>query len=264
MPSARPSVYVFVRLPKTGGTSLSQMILDSRPGATLFGMPASPDPDNPPPPIERLRAARSRTRVLLRRYRTVSLAKAWKHVDAHARDGDLVFGHLRFGDPVLPNLHVNYFTLLREPLARILSDYNYSRHGIGERNVIQRAYVRGRLKAAVKYSFSGYLSYLDEHTLGNANVMAGFVYGREKPSDPLAFLRANYFHFGVLEQFERFTDELGRKMGATIATRRDNVTPRREATAISSADRPVFERICGRDIALYEATLAHLQATARQ
>ena len=51
-------------------------------------------------------------------------------------------------------------------------------------------------------------------------------------------------------------------MGAKFSIRRDNVTPRRDALALSSADWPVFERICSRDIALYEAVLGHLRVKA--
>jgi hypothetical protein len=262
MQLAKPAVYVLVRVPKAGSTSLLTMIRDGLPNAHQFGLPYLPGPADPLPLGERLRAARSRVRTLLRRYSALSMSQAWRYIDGHARDGDLVSGHIHYGDPVLPSLRLNYITLLREPLARALSEYNYIRSGYLKRNRLQRAYMHGRIRAAGTYSFPGYLAYLDEHTAGNANTMSAFALGPQPVSDPLAFLQTNYFHFGVLEHFDMFAAELSRKLGAAMQPRQANVTARREAHALSSADRPVFERIYGRDIALYDAVLAHLRVSA--
>jgi len=254
----KPTVYVYVRPPKTGGTSLSRMLIDSRPDARSYGMPPSADLHSRAPLGERLRHTRNRVRFLVRQYRTLSSVRAWQYINIHARDGDLVIGHLRYDDPVLPRLNLKYFTLLRNPLDRLLSQYNYSRMGFKKRNFVQRAYIGGPIKAAGKYSFSGYLSYLDDYTNGDASVMAHFVFGSERRADPSRFLEQSYFHFGVLEQFERFTYELGGKLGVTLKICKKNVTPLREATSLSAKDRPRFERIFARDIELYEAMLAKL------
>ena len=155
-----PAVYVLIRIPKAGSTSLLDMVRDGLPHARHFGMPDSPHPSDFRPIGERLRATRARIRTLVRGYRTLSFAQAWKYVEAHASNGDLISGHIRYGDPVLPSFRPRYITLFRHPLARVLSNYNYSRLGFQKRNALRRAYVGGRIKAAGTYSFSGYLSYI--------------------------------------------------------------------------------------------------------
>jgi hypothetical protein len=46
-----------------------------------------------------------------------------------------------------------------------------------------------------------------------------------------------------------------------VAPRKLNVTPRREAEALAEADKPMFERLFSRDIALYQAALTYLRQT---
>jgi len=259
-----PAVYVLVRIPKTGSSSLTAVVRDCLPEARHFPMPYSPHPSDARPRGERLRATRSRVRTLIGGYGALTFAQAWRYIDIHAGDGDLISGHVRYGDPVLPRFRLNYITLLRNPLAHALSIYNYSRLGYQKRNALRRTYVGGHLKAAGTYSFSGYLSYLDERTHGGANPMWAFAIGDRAVSDPLAFLETNYFHFGVVEHFDLFTAELGRKLRKQVRPRKLNVTPHREADALTTADKPLFERLFGRDIALYQAVLVHLRQTARR
>jgi hypothetical protein len=201
--------------------------------------------------------------MLAGRYRALTLAQAWRYIDAHASDGDLISGHIRYGDPALPSFRLDYITLLRDPVAHALSTYNYSRLGYQKRNALRRAYVRGHLKAAGTYSFSGYLSYLNERTRGDANLMWTFAIGDRAISDPLAFLQANYFHFGVLEHFDLFTAVLGRKFGVQVLPRKLNATRWKEADSLAAADKPLFERLFSKDIALYQAVLGHLRQTAQ-
>ena len=252
------AVYVLVRIPKTGSSSLTGVVRDSLPNARHFGMPHSPHPSDGRPWGERLRATRSRVRTLAERYRAVTFAQAWRHVEAHASDGDLISGHIRYGDPALPSFQLNYITLLRDPLGRALSNYNYCRLGYQKRNALRRGYVGGDVRAAGRYSFSGYISYLAERTRGDANVMWAFSIGDREVADPLDFLRANYFHFGVVEHFDLFAAGLGRKLGVQARPRKLNVTPQRVADALPAADKRLFERLFSRDIALYHAALAHL------
>lgn len=261
MRSVKPAVYVLVRIPKTGSTSCLSMMQKALPDARTFSLPKH-DAAEDESWSERPRAARNRVRNLFRDYGVLTFSKAWQYIDCHARDGDMVAGHIRYSDPVLPNLQLRYVTLLRDPLERTLSEYNYARVGYQKRNFAQRAYQFGRLGVAGTRSFSDYLSYLDEHTNGDANLLSAYTFGKQQPADPLGFLCANYFHFGVLERFALFAAGLSRKLGVTVHTEKKNVTPRREAHALNRVDRPLFERICSRDIALYEAVIAHLNIAA--
>lgn len=46
------------------------------------------------------------------------------------------------------------------------------------------------------------------------------------------------------------------KLGTPVSMRRDNITPRKEATALSVSNRPIFKRVFGCDVILYNAVRA--------
>jgi len=250
---ARRFVYVVIRVPKSGSTSLANMMRDGLRGATVYDMPTPAEAQYGRPLIEQFRFARNRLRMLRRLHGTYSMATAWRRIAEQARSGDVVTGHIRFGDADLPGLELKHITLVRDPVARVLSDYNYARLGFQKRHVVRRLYHRGPVMAAGLYDFSGYLAYLDERRGEYGDITARYVYGRASVSDPQAFIRTNYFHIGTTERLSLFLLGLGRKLGVPVAMRRDNITARQEVTAIAAADRPVFERVFGRDIAIYEA-----------
>lgn len=251
--AARPFVYVVIRVPKSGSTSLSNMVRDALPDARSFDMPTDAAAHAGYPLSDRWRLARRRLRHLRRHFGTWSMADAWAQVARQARAGDIVTGHIRHGDAVLPGFTQLPITLVRDPVGRVLSQYNYSRQGFAKRNPVQRFLNRGVLMAAARYDFSGFLAYLDEHRAAYGNATARYVLGAARADDVAGFIRANYFHIGTLERLEGFRAGLGRKLGRPVAERRDNVTERVDATALAAADRPVFERVFGQDMAIWEA-----------
>ena len=253
VPAGDDFVYVVIRVPKSGSTSLANMMRDTLASAQVFDMPTDAAAHVAYPLVQRLRLARRRLRHLRRLFGTTSMDQAWRTVAARARPGDVVTGHIRFGDAVLPGFVERNISLVREPVARALSQYNYSREGFAKRGGLQRFLHRGPLQAASRYDFSGYLSYLDEHRAAYGDVAVRYVCGDTPMGDPLAFIRRHYFHIGTLENLDTCLGSLGRKLGVTVAARRDNVTTRQDATGLRATDRPVFERVFGGDIALYEA-----------
>lgn len=232
------------------------MLRDGLPDARSFDMPTPPSAHVAYPLIERLRLARRRKRLLWRNFQTLSLDRAWQDVAERARAGDIVTGHIRFGDPMLPGWRLNYITCVRDPVARVLSDYNYARLGYQKRGFLRRLYHHGQLMAAGRYDFSGYLAFLDDHRDEMGDRIAGYVMGSHIHSDPAAFIRDNYFHIGVLERLDQFCTGLGDKLNTRIVLRHDNKTERNAETMLRAADRPIFERVFARDIAVYEAVRA--------
>ena len=249
-------VYVVIRIPKSGSTSLANMVGETLSNATVYEMPLDPAAYLGRSLLERWRFTRSRLQNLHRRYGTFSMPTAWQRVAMRVRPGDVITGHIRFGDPILPSLTQRYITLLRDPVARTLSAYNYSRLNFQSRPAWRQYYRLGPDRAAGRYDFSGYLSYLDEHRALYGDLTWRFVCGDTVVDDPLTFVRDRYFHIGTIERLEPFLRGLGEKLGVPVAMRRDNVTAHREATALKAADRPVFERVFSRDIAIYDAVRA--------
>jgi hypothetical protein len=253
---AAPPLYIVIRVPKSGSTSLANMLRAALPDARVFSMPTDPAAHAHMPALERLRLARNRARALWRNYRALSLDAAWRKIAAEARAGDIVTGHLRHGDARLPGHALRHITLVRDPLARLLSQYNYSREGFARRGALRRWYHQGQVQAAARHDFSGYLAWLEDHRDAYADQAARFVYGDATVNDPIAFLRAHYFHIGRVENLDAFRAGLAARLGTSVPARHDNTSARRDATALAAADRPRFERLCARDLALYEAVRA--------
>jgi len=212
--------------------------------------------------IERMRKARNRVRMLRHEYGAFSTATAWQRINSRLQSGDVVTGHIRFGDPILPDVDLKYITLVREPVARVLSHYNYTRFGFNNRHFYQKLYHWGADRVAACRDFSGYLSWLDEHRAVFGDLITRYVCGNEQVEDPLAFLRANYFHIGTMENMDLFLRRLSEKLGVTMLMRHDNIMPQKEATFLRASDRPIFERVFARDIEVYEAA-RQLETDAR-
>ena len=119
-----------MRIPKSGSISLTLMMKQAFEDRRFFELPTSLVGDMGDSPMQRLRACRSQSRHLLRRYRTLSMAKAIRTIEHLASDGDVVGGghidHATFCRFTCP---VRYVVLFREPVARFVSEYNYSRAG---------------------------------------------------------------------------------------------------------------------------------------
>ena len=72
----------------------------------------------------------------------------WKGVNREAADGDIVAGHLCYGEPRLPDFDLRYVTLLRDPRERMLSSYNYDRVGFERRPGCGASMATGQLQAS--------------------------------------------------------------------------------------------------------------------
>lgn len=262
-PAAGPAVYALVRIPKSGTTSLVSMVTAALPSARAYYMPKLLRSDEGPSRLEKLRETRSRWRRLWRLFGTLSEETAWRRLAARLREGDIVSGHFAYGAPQLPGFGIRYVTLLRDPLKRLISEYNYARLGYSKRGAVQRLTNRGRLAEAAGRSFGGYLAFLEEHRSLYEDIALRYVTGGRGCDDPLAHLESHFFHYGALERLELFAEQLGAKLCAKVELRRERVTPASAEVALSVAERARFERLFERDIAMHQSVLAHLDGQAR-
>jgi hypothetical protein len=262
MPAAPQSpvrtLYVLVRVPKSGTTSLVSMMGAALPAARFFYMPKLMRSDEGPSRIEKLRAMRSRGRRFWKLFRTLPEDTAWRRLAAEARDGDVVSGHFPYGAVRVPGAELRHITLLRDPLARLLSEYHYTRAGIERRGPLHRLTRRGSLAEAALGSFSDYLAFLDEHSALYANIATRYVTGSPGVDDPVAFLERSYFHFGALERLDLFTAALSAKLGSAVAAAHERPTSNKAPVELSSADRAIFERLFEQDIRMHRDLIRHL------
>lgn len=237
------------------------MVTSALPSAEIYYMPKLMRSDEGPSRLEKLREIRSRSRRFWRLFRTLSEQTAWRKLAGKARDGDIVSGHFPYGTPRLPGFAINYITLLRDPLDRLVSEYNYARVGFEKRRRIQHVYHRGRLAAAAFRSFSDYLSFLEDHRSLYENIATRYVTGGRACDDPVAFLDEHYFHYGALERLHPFADALAAKLGVPVQTMHERITSKRPDIAQTASTIAKFERLFGEDIHMHRALLQHLDGS---
>lgn len=255
------TVSVLVRIPKSGSTTLRRMMVAAYPEARLFTVPETgATAAARVTPYEAFRNRRRRLKHFLG-YGALTEAGMWKRIAADVRDDDIVTGHLRYGEPAIPQADLRYVTLLRDPAARILSNYNYDRLGFQKRSPARRRYLTGQLQAAGR-SFIDYLNYMADEERRSVLPAVAYVVGDEASADPFDFLRERYFHWGVLERLDLFASGLAEKTGREVPLEWGNRTPERERSELTTDERRLIERVFARDIELYEKARAAVLAGA--
>jgi hypothetical protein len=249
-----PRVLVLVRVPKSGSTTLVHMVTAALPDARIYRLPHMLRSDEGPSRLEKLRRTRSRMRRFFKLFGTVREKTALQRLAAQLRDGDIVSGHFAYGTLDLPDFQTDCVTLLRHPLDRLISEYNYTRVGFEQRWRVQRLYHRGRL-AAARLSFADYLAFLEDNRTLFENLATRYVTGARTCADP-AFLQQNYFHFGALERLDRFAEGLSAKLGVEVQPRHERITSQRADIAMTARDQARFERLFAEDLNMYDQVLS--------
>lgn len=250
-------VCVCVRIPKCGSTSLTNSLKAAFAGRNVFHLPHTVDFEGEVSRFQRLRFRRSQARSLRVHYQTTDILEACRAIGRLAADGDLISGgHIDFpsvrahvGRPV------KMITLLREPLARCRSEYNYCRQAYQKKAAISRFDMTIKHRMAGRFSFAGYLDFLLDHAEIYGNLAARYIgwNGREPLED---YFSHHVFHAGVLEDSLGFTQGLARKMGMPVRFPHENKTMLHVASA-GAAERAKIERLYPLDLELYEWQLLH-------
>jgi len=245
-------LYIAIRVPKCGSTSLQQVLENALPTARCFDMVGQIYGDPEVSTRERFRAFVKVNRRLLKDYHCFGAKASWAKIDRLACSGDMVAGHFSISEVVIHRHATRFVTVLRNPITRLLSDYNYNRNGYNKRNILQQSILNGRIAAAGRYNFEGYLSFLLDHQQSYGRYMSHYVLGDQPVADKLAFMQNHYFAFGTLEKIDRFCTDFEQKSGAQTASVAKNVTPNKAKLSLSQRELALAERLCEEDLALYE------------
>ena len=257
--NAMDFVCVCVRIPKCGSTSLTNSLKAAFAGRKIFHLPHSVDFEGEFSRFQRLRFRRSQVRSLLSQYQTPDFGEACRLIGHWAADGDLISGgHIDF-----PTVHahigrpVKMITLLRDPLARCRSEYNYCRQAYQRKAAISRIDMTIKHRIAGRFSFPDYLDFLLEHAEIYGNLTARYIGwdGRQPVAD---YFAQHVFHAGVLEDSVGFAHGLVRKMGIPVLFPHENRTTLRIASA-GSGERAKIEKLYPLDMTLYEWQLLHAE-----
>lgn len=246
-----------VRVPKSGSTSLSRMLETAFEGRTRFYLPDTLRREAALSRWQAFRLKRSQTQNLMKRVGVASLPAALARIDQQARGGELILGGHSDQATVRDGLAapVRFITLLRDPAARALSDYNYARAGFLKKKPWQRFDAHILAKMAARYDFAGFLDFQLDHREAFEDIACAFV-GWEAGADLKDYLAANLWDWGVLEKADALAARIGERVGRPVAFGRHNATGRLEKAEVSAAERSRIDRLYSRDHQLYAAAEA--------
>jgi hypothetical protein len=244
---------IAIRIPKSGSDSLSRLLERAFEGHRTFYLPSTLDRDGKISWLQKTRFRRSQIKNLLGHYGLPSLGYAFAAINRKARDGDLISGgHVDFQTAhAAISRPLKMIAILREPIARVVSEYNYSRSIYFARSSFRRFSVATQPSVAGRYDFDGYLDFLDEHQAIYGDPACHYT-GWNGTEELSAFCARDIFHIGVLEQRQHFADGLAEKLGKTLSFPHENRTESGAALEITPARRAKIERIFARDFVFYE------------
>lgn len=245
-----------VRIPKSGSVSLDAAVRKALWGRRSFYLPNTVDLDGRVSSFQRLRFQRGQMRNLLSHYRSPRLARAFEHIEQHARPGDVLSGgHIDF-QTVCGGVtrDIRILTIIRNPYDRIRSEYFYARQNFLRKSWIRKIDSSLLPQIAASRDFDGYVDFLWDHHQVYGNIAARYL-GIAPRTDIKGFFERHVFHAGVLEQASHFARCLQEKMGARIEFPHLNARGSAGHVALNAAAKRKIELIYAQDFDIYEYML---------
>ncbi|HWE05084.1 MAG TPA: hypothetical protein VG274_00140 [Rhizomicrobium sp.] len=250
-------LYLCVRVPKSGSASLMRGLEQAFGCQQIFYLPNTADLDGQVSRLQRLRFWRARFQNLFRHYRTFSMRAPFERINRDAAPGDLVMGgHIDFRTAQAAIARpLKIITLLREPVVRARSEYDYLRRKYLRKPRLNRFDASILHKAAGRYDFDSFLDFLSEHQSVYGDIACRYV-GWDGQEDLAGFFTRYIFHSGVLERSDEFAHAIAEKLGRPFSLPHEN-RDTKERSPVTGAQRAKLERIYARDILLHEWARTH-------
>jgi hypothetical protein len=246
-----PRALIFLHIPKCGGTTLSAILTEAVPEDRRFT-------------VDGRDIAGSRR----------ALAGL---DDDERRRVDLLFGHLSYGwHELLAPRQSRYFTIVREPVSRVVSHYNYVRSH--EKHYLHSPVTDGKM-TIVDYVESGVTTEVNDGQVRQISGVEDIVqsaYGRsdvEYGGDHASLLeraqanlKSHFLLVGLLERFDDSMRLLQKLTGLRIGAHRPkNATRSRSAvTALSPAEVGIVRRFNRADCELYRRCRESFEIRCRE
>ena len=246
------SLFLCVRVPKSGSQSLMGGLQAAFADRRIFYVPNTLDPDSRVSRLQRLRFLRSRYQNLFRHYGSISMNVVWRHIGCEAKPGDLLMGgHVDFRTANAElRQPLKIITLLREPVARARSEYDYMRRGYARKTWANCFDASVLHKRAGRLDFDSYLDFLFTHRAIYGDIASQYL-GWNGIDDLSEFFARNVFQCGVLERSDDFASGLSEKLGRAFALPVENLATG-EPPEITRRQRALLEQIYARDTILYD------------
>lgn len=141
--------------------------------------------------------------------------------------------------------------MLRDPVARFVSEYNYSRNGFFKKPLHIRWDAGAKAKLAGRYNLHDYAVALQEQSDVFGNIAARFL-GIDQPSTIKTRFEDDVYIAGILENLESFRRRLCDKSGFDVPPVRLNSAPRNFERDINRKTIAIIEDLYALDFDIYE------------
>lgn len=251
-PEPQNALVALIRIPKSGSTSMSEVVHDCLPTARKFLLPDSAVPGNSSTLLERMRLVRTTIKNGAIRHGRVTRTGLLRLIESKATPGDIVSGgHVSFADLRAIRRQMRIVTLIRNPVDQLLSQYNYQRSNHFKRSSLARFDSSLQAKLAARYSLEGYVDALSERPADFGNIACQYL-SIEEEKDIAQRVDRDIALIGCLEDFEGFVALLKRTLGGAAMWRRSNRTTHKAVAAVDRRTRLKIERLSELDAQLYD------------
>jgi hypothetical protein len=246
------SVYLCVRIPKSGSVSMASAVTSAFLGRRIFYLPNTLELEGRLSRFQRFRYVRAQRRNLIAAYGTPNLDHAFDTIRSAIGGGDLIGGgHIDF--PFVSRAlfrPVKIITMMRNPYDRSLSEYRYARQKQLRKSCLARFDAHAVALTAAKYDFEGYLDFLAEHRNIYGDIASRYL-GFDGV-DPAGFFQRHVFHAGILELAHDFSRGLAAKTGRRVGFPHLNKTDGWGRAELSHSAKRKIARLYERDFVIFE------------
>lgn len=246
-----PTTYFFIRVPKCASTALREALVAAHPTFAALKLRSPMSYSWGQGFYGNLRLLKKERRMLWNNFRVLSYPAMWKKLAADNKIGRIISGHIRYSEIKMDLSEVRLVTLLRDPVDRFISEYNYSRNSYQNKGFLsQRLYTDERSYAG-RYSLEDYVTYLETTSLSKHEYQLEYVVDLNFQGDPIEFMEKNYFCYGLVENMAAFKSDFLAKTGVELKLQNLNRSSGSSKVSISKSLRTRIETLCSKDIEFY-------------
>jgi len=250
--------YLFIRVPKCASTALREALLTAYPTHKNLKFRSPVRYSWSQGLYGNARLFKKEKRMLWNNFSVFSYSAMWQKLPTVTQGGAILSGHIKYAELKLDMNKVRLVTLLRHPVDRLISEYNYSRASFHNKRLSSKLLYTNERSHAGEGSLSDYVAYLEANTQSKNSFQLDYLVDPTWRGDPVDFLDKHYFCYGVVEDLNGFRRDFEGKAGTTLDLKSLNRSSGENRESISTSLRNRIERLCAKDMVFYQCVVARL------
>ena len=248
---SRPASYFFIRVPKCASTALREALVAAHPEFAALKLRSPMSYSWRQGLYGNLRLLKKERRMLWNNFRVLSYPAMWKKLAADSSGGRIISGHMKYSEIAMDKRQVRLVTLLRHPVDRFISDYNYSSNSYKNKGFLSQHLYTNERSQAGRASLEEYVGYLEKTGQDRRAYQLEYVIDPNWSGDPVDFMEQHYFCYGLVENMAAFKADFFEKTAVELQLENLNRSKGVDKGSISPSLRQRIEALCVKDIEFY-------------